>query len=174
MCAHALHAQVFFKNKSCYVVQVFSYEPQYVCFTSEPMHAFFQDELLDITWVHLTEADRIPPPALIKERFCKKLEEGNYHVAISCIAKTNPDDLQAFSKTAWLNLFKENAERFHKDTLVQLVREVSILTAKSDEANPVFENLMMCCRELDRTSVMTGDFKPNESVYTVQTEPAYS
>ncbi|KAL6201573.1 hypothetical protein ACLB2K_025286 [Fragaria x ananassa] len=133
-----------------------------------------KDELLDITWVHLTEADRIPPPALIKERFCKKLEEGNYHVAISCIAKTNPNDLQAFSKTAWLNLFKENAERFHKDTLVQLVREVSILTAKSDEANPVFENLMMCCRELDRTSVMTGDFKPNESVYTVQTEPAYS
>ncbi|XP_062012510.1 pentatricopeptide repeat-containing protein At1g30610, chloroplastic [Rosa rugosa] len=130
-------------------------------------------ELLDITWVHLTEADRIPPPALIKERFCKKLEEDNYSVAISCIARTNPDDLQAFSKTAWLNLFQENAERFQKDTLLQLVREVSILTAKSDVANPVFENLMTCCRELDRTGVRTGDFKPNESVCTVQTEPAY-
>ncbi|XP_050367964.1 pentatricopeptide repeat-containing protein At1g30610, chloroplastic [Argentina anserina] len=134
-------------------------------------------ELLDITWLHLTKADRIPPPALIKERFCKKLEEGNYSVAISCIAKTNPNDLHTFSKTAWLNLFKENAERFQKDTLVQLVHEISILTANSDAVNPVFENLMMCCREfdrdLDRTSVKTGNFKSNGSVYTVQTEPAY-
>lgn len=72
-----------------------------------------------------------------------------------------------------MNLFKENAERFQKDTLLQLVREVSILTAKSDVPNPVFENLMTCCRELDRTGVRTGDFKPNESVCTVQTEPAY-
>lgn len=127
-------------------------------------------ELLDITWMHLTKADRIPPPALIKERFCKKLEEDDYSAAISCIARTNPDDLQAFSKTAWLNLFKENAQRFQKDTLVQLVRAVSILTAQSDGPNPVFENLMTSCEELDRT----GDLKPSGSVCTVQTEPAYS
>lgn len=151
----------------------FSLLPQNVCFTSVPMHAF-QGELLDITWMHLTKADRIPPPALIKERFCRKLEEDDHSAAISCISRTNPDDLQAFSKTAWLNLFKENAERFQKDTLVQLVREVSILTAKSDRPNPVFENLMTSCEELDRTGARTGDFKPIESVCTVHTEPAYS
>ncbi|KAM1004377.1 hypothetical protein ACFX2J_004554 [Malus domestica] len=32
-------------------------------------------ELLDITWMHLTEADRIPPPPLVKEGFCTKLEK---------------------------------------------------------------------------------------------------
>lgn len=56
---------------ACYGVHFSSFLPQNVCFTSEPMHAF-QGELLDITWVHLTEADRIPPPALIKERFLRK------------------------------------------------------------------------------------------------------
>ncbi|KAM1008068.1 hypothetical protein ACFX2A_004648 [Malus domestica] len=29
-------------------------------------------ELLDVTWMHLTEADRIPPPPLVKGRFCTK------------------------------------------------------------------------------------------------------
>ncbi|KAM1539851.1 hypothetical protein FF1_004534 [Malus domestica] len=55
-------------------------------------------ELLDVTWMHLTEADRIPPPPLVKGRFCTTLEKDDYAAALSCITNQNLGELQAFSK----------------------------------------------------------------------------
>lgn len=133
----------------------------------------FQGELLDITWTHLTEAGRSPPPPLIKERFCTKLEKDDYAAALTCITDPNLSELQTFfSKNAWLKLFKENAEKFQKDTFVRLVHEGSILINRTDRSNPVFQNLMAACGELDRTCLVGVDFKQSETVCTTHTEPA--
>ncbi|KAM1571282.1 hypothetical protein ACFX10_036195 [Malus domestica] len=129
-------------------------------------------ELLDMTWMHLTEADRIPPPPLVKEQFCTKLEKDDYAAALSCITTQNLGELQAFSKTAWLKLFKENAERFQNDTFVRLVDEGSILVNRSDRSNPVFQNLMAACGEVDRIRLAGAAGSTRETVSTTQTEPA--
>ncbi|CAL9016112.1 unnamed protein product [Prunus brigantina] len=132
-----------------------------------------KSELLDITWTHLMEAGRSPPPPLVKERFCTKLEKDDYAAALSCITNPNLGELQTFfSKNAWLKLFKENAERFQKDTFVRLVHEGSVLINRTDRSNPVFQNLMTACGELDRTCLVGADFKPSETVCTTHTEPA--
>lgn len=107
-------------------------------------------ELLEKTWKHLAQADRIPPLSLIKERFCLNLEKNDYGAAISCITSYPTSELEALTQGAWLNLFKENAQRFEKDTLVGLINEVSILIDRSDSPNPVFQNLITSCKEFFR------------------------
>ncbi|XWS65758.1 hypothetical protein CRYUN_Cryun05aG0140900 [Craigia yunnanensis] len=72
--------------------------------------------LLETTWEHMARAGRIPPLPLIKERFCIKLEKNDYVSALSCIITIHPlSELQAFSKSAWFNLFKDNASRFQHE-----------------------------------------------------------
>ncbi|KAM1883259.1 hypothetical protein ACFX13_004639 [Malus domestica] len=83
--------------------------------------------------------------------------------ALSCITNQNLGKLQAFSKTAWLNLCKENAERFQEDTFVRLVHEGSIVVNRTDRLNPVFQNLMAACRELDRNR-LTGAAGPKREI----------
>ncbi|XP_031247563.1 pentatricopeptide repeat-containing protein At1g30610, chloroplastic [Pistacia vera] len=62
-------------------------------------------ELLETTWKHLARVKRVPPPPLIKERFCIFLEKEDYSSALSCVTSHPVSDLPEFSKTAWLNLF---------------------------------------------------------------------
>ncbi|KAF3450202.1 hypothetical protein FNV43_RR06282 [Rhamnella rubrinervis] len=127
-------------------------------------------ELLDVTWIHLTEADRTLPPPLIKERFCMKLEKGDHVAAISCIANHNLGKLQEFSKMAWLKLLKENSKRFSRDTLVQVVHEISLRSSGIDLPNPVFDNLVSSCKEHLRTFVSVADTKPAETFPRLQSD----
>ncbi|KAL2329274.1 hypothetical protein Fmac_022701 [Flemingia macrophylla] len=106
-----------------------------------------KDRPLEITWKHLTDTDRIPPAPLIKERFCAKLEKDDYIAALTCIANNPPKDLQPFSKSSWLNLFKENSQRFQKDTIVRLMDEASYIVAKKSLPNPTLEYLIQSCKE---------------------------
>lgn len=101
------------------------------------------------TWKHLNEEDQVPPPPLAKERFCIKLEEDDYHAALSCVVMDYPTTelQQAFSKKAWLNLLRENSNRFRRDTLANLTREGSVLVAQTDSPNPVIENLVTSCTD---------------------------
>lgn len=133
------------------------------------MHGF-QGELLDITWIHLTESDRIPPPPLIKERFCTKLEKGDHVAAISCISYHNLGNLQEFSQKAWLKLLKEDTNRFSKDSLIRLIHEISILISGRDCPNPVLENLLASCKQLCRTGVTVADIKRTETFSRTQTD----
>lgn len=94
-------------------------------------------ELLDITWNHLVEADRIPPPSLIKEKFCMKLEKEDYIAALSCIYNQKLAESPEFSKKAWLKLLEENSERYRKGTLARLIQEVDNVIARSDRPNSV-------------------------------------
>ncbi|KAI4295242.1 hypothetical protein L6164_035308 [Bauhinia variegata] len=103
---------------------------------------------LETTWEHLADTDRIPPALLIKERFCAKLAKGDHIAALTCITNNPSTEFQAFSKLSWLNLLKDNAHRFPKDTLVRLMNEVSILTCRrSNSPNPALENLKQSCKE---------------------------
>lgn len=129
-----------------------------------------KDELLETTWKHLSQADRIPPPALLKERFCMKLARGDYSDALSCISNHNSSDAHHFSEPAWLNLLKE--KRFPKDTVIQLIYKVSMLLTRNDSPNPVFENLLLSCKEFCRTRNSVADHRLEETVCTNETQSA--
>ncbi|XP_057980925.1 pentatricopeptide repeat-containing protein At1g30610, chloroplastic isoform X2 [Malania oleifera] len=109
-------------------------------------------EPLEITWTHLVQTNQILPPSLIKERFCMKLGKGDYAAAISCITGQTTSASQAFSKTALLKLFKENIQRFQKDSLYCLIHELNTLIDINDLPNPVLLNLFASLTNFLRTN----------------------
>lgn len=117
---------------------------------------------MDITWNHLGEADRIPPPSLIKEKFCMKLEKEDYNAALSCIYNQKLAESPEFSKKAWSKLLEENLERCRKGTLARLIQEVDNVIARSGQPNFVLENLLASCKELSRTCV-AANVEPTET-----------
>ncbi|KAF5198953.1 Pentatricopeptide repeat-containing protein [Thalictrum thalictroides] len=110
-------------------------------------------ELLELTWKHLVQANRIPPPPLLKERFCMKLEKNDYTSAISSITNhpTNDLKMQAFSEKGWLDLLEANKHRLQKDTILKLTLKLNNLVAGSDHPHPVVQNLISSCKEFIRT-----------------------
>ncbi|KAG6794195.1 hypothetical protein POTOM_003433 [Populus tomentosa] len=115
-------------------------------------------EVLEITWKHLELVDRIPPPPLVKERFCMMLEKEDFDSALACITTNYAGESQAFCKSAWLNLFEENAQRLRKDTLIRLMHEVRVLAAQSNSPNPVLQNLLISCNDYNRPRVKVPGF----------------
>lgn len=112
----------------------------------------WQVELLEITWEHLARADRITPPALIKERFCNRLENKDYGSAISCLVSHPVSGSPEFSRNAWLKFFKENSQHFGQDTLIRLLHEASSsLTTRNGSPYPVLQNLISSCKDFLRT-----------------------
>ncbi|KAK6270479.1 hypothetical protein POUND7_007577 [Theobroma cacao] len=125
-------------------------------------------ELIETTWEHMARADRTPPLPLIKERFCMKLEKNDYISALSCITIHPLRELQAFSKSAWSNLFKDNASRFRKDIIVGLVDEVENILGRSDSPNPILHNLLTSSKEFLRTHWTSADANLTQTVCTVE------
>lgn len=123
-----------------------------------------QEELLETTWKHLAQANRTVPPPLIKERFCMKLARGDYSEALSCISNPDGSDMHNFCESAWLNLLKE--KRFPQDTVIQLINTVSMLLKRNESANPVFQNLLLSCKEFCRTRITVADRRLEEVVCT--------
>ncbi|XP_042520447.1 pentatricopeptide repeat-containing protein At1g30610, chloroplastic-like [Macadamia integrifolia] len=123
-------------------------------------------EFVEMTWKHLVQRDQVPPPAIIKERFCMKLEEGNYAAAITCITSHQTSEVHAFSKKTWLNLFRANAHRFQEDTVVKLMHELSILVAGCEHPHPTLQNLIISCREFVKDHV-TDDINTKQNVRTL-------
>lgn len=107
-------------------------------------------ELVETTWKHLVQTNRVPPPALIKERFRLKLENDNLVEAVSTVACHPSTHQQSFSKEAWLKLFKENAHCFRKEVLQHLICEVTNSLSKSETPNLIFQNLLDSCMEFVR------------------------
>lgn len=130
-----------------------------------------KEEPLELTWKHLARTDRIPPPPLVKERFCRMLEKCNSSSALACIATTpsNPiEELHAFSKKSWLNFLKDNAQRFRRDTLIHLAHEASVLVARSNPPNPVLQNLLTACNDFLKTPGKVPEGNLAEIVCAVQ------
>lgn len=116
----------------------------------------------------MESADRTPPPPLMKERFCMKLETNDYVSALACITIHPVNELQAFSESAWLNLFKDNGSRFQQDTIVGLADEVEKIIGRGYSPNPVLHNLLTSSKEFLRTCLISTDINTRETVCTVE------
>ncbi|KAL0442368.1 UNVERIFIED_CONTAM: Pentatricopeptide repeat-containing protein, chloroplastic [Sesamum latifolium] len=102
-------------------------------------------ELLETTWKHLVETERIPPPLLVMEMFCTRLEQGDYTDAVSYLTNFASVESQVFSRKSWSKIFIENGHRFEEGTLEELVHEASILL-NGNENRPL-QHLIDSCRE---------------------------
>ncbi|CAJ2655054.1 unnamed protein product [Trifolium pratense] len=130
-----------------------------------------KEEPLEITWKHLADTDRIPPVSLIKERFCTKLEKDDYIVALKCITSNTPKDLQPFSKSSWLNLFKENSQRCQKDTLVRLMNAASNVISNTSVPNPALVCLIQSCKEFCfATDLSVADMDSTNNVFALESK----
>ncbi|KAL5716220.1 hypothetical protein ACHQM5_017942 [Ranunculus cassubicifolius] len=112
-------------------------------------------EVLEITWKHMVQANRILPPPLVKERFCMKLGKEDYMGAISTIIAIHPTDnlqqLHAFSEKGWSDLLVANANRFSKDNIISLTLKLHKLVAGSPQPNPIIQNLILSCQDFIRS-----------------------
>lgn len=107
-------------------------------------------EVVETTWRHLLQANRIPPPALIKERFRLKMVEDDAVAAVSTLTCHPSSHQQSFSKEAWLKLLEDNAHMFKEEALEQVIHELNISLSKSESPNLIYENLLQSCMEFVR------------------------
>ncbi|XP_065847454.1 pentatricopeptide repeat-containing protein At1g30610, chloroplastic isoform X2 [Euphorbia lathyris] len=114
---------------------------------------------LEMTWKHLAATNRIPPVPLIKERFCLMVEKEDIRSAVACITSKDMGDMQGFCRNSWLNLLKENAQRFTRESVVKLMWEASEVVdrVRSNQPNPnpipipLLQNLFTSCNDFLKT-----------------------
>ena len=106
-----------------------------------------QVQVLESTWKHLVRFGRVPPPPIIKERFCIKLMEDDPVTAIACIDIHQEIDMLAFSERSWLKLLNDNAHRFKSGIMLRLAIELDAFIARTSESLPVYENLRKACEQ---------------------------
>ncbi|CAL9174205.1 unnamed protein product [Musa hybrid cultivar] len=104
-------------------------------------------QVLESTWKHLVRFGRVPPPPIIKERFCIKLMEDDPVTAIACIDIHQEIDMLAFSERSWLKLLNGNAHRFKSGIMSRLAIELDAFVAQTSESLPVYENLRKACEQ---------------------------
>ncbi|MQL83978.1 hypothetical protein Taro_016476 [Colocasia esculenta] len=109
-------------------------------------------QLLDTTFEHLVCSGRTPPPALVKERICLRLQDGDWVAALSCLDISEPVKLQFYSEKAWLDTLNSNLNRFDKAALSRLVSEVENLPSQGHEKSPVLQNLLNACKKIINSS----------------------
>lgn len=98
-----------------------------------------------MTWKRLIETGRPPPPLLVTEMFCTRLEQAEYASALSYIVNFAVDESQVFSRKTWSKFLVENAHRFPEHALDELVHDGSILLQRCE--NPALEHLLDSCKE---------------------------
>ncbi|KAK4778984.1 hypothetical protein SAY86_006512 [Trapa natans] len=116
-------------------------------------------ELLETTWDHLARLGRSPEADLVKERFVAMLEKDDILGALNTITSPPTGGLLAYhpSKRAWLRFLEENAQRFQKDKLAHVTREVRVhMTSTSSSTStellrPELQNFVESCDEFLRT-----------------------
>ncbi|XP_031500237.1 pentatricopeptide repeat-containing protein At1g30610, chloroplastic [Nymphaea colorata] len=102
--------------------------------------------VVETAYSQLVQSGRIPPISIVKERFCYKLQQADCLGAIACVRDLAGYSV-AFSKKVWLELFKNNSQRFQRETLVRLVDS---LVTEGDQAHQALES---SCRELISSNV---------------------
>ncbi|CAN1226345.1 Pentatricopeptide repeat-containing protein At1g30610, chloroplastic [Linum grandiflorum] len=117
-----------------------------------------KEEVVEITWKHLARFGRVPPPPIIKERFCRMLAERDCDSALECVAAaaTDHEESPAFNRTAWSNLLKDNSHRFSRETVIQLLHKAKLLVSGNDDdvvANSLLNTLVTVCGDFLRTSM---------------------
>ncbi|KAL8151281.1 hypothetical protein V2J09_021089 [Rumex salicifolius] len=116
---------------------------------------------IEMTWNHLVEEDRIPPPALVKERFRLKLEDRDVMAALSIVTSHPSTHQQSFSKEAWLDLLQRCLPRTGPALIQQLLHDLESYLSSGESLNLVLLNLLESCKELvgnDNASVDQTNF----------------
>lgn len=124
-----------------------------------------------MTWKRLVETERLPPPLLVTEMFCMRLEQGDYAAALSYVVNFASVESQVFSRKSWSKFFIENAHRFQDRALEELVLEGSIVLRRSE--NPALEHLINSCKEFLRTQRTAIDIKRVEVGSRSRNEAAF-
>ncbi|KAK1412144.1 hypothetical protein QVD17_33150 [Tagetes erecta] len=104
--------------------------------------------LLETTWKHLIEGDQIPPPPLVQEMFCMKLEQDDYAAAFSCLICLPSTESHKYSRNSWVIRFRDNPNLFQEGTLLQIVDRVNTLSIRNEEPNLILLNLMKSCKQI--------------------------
>ncbi|KAI7754853.1 hypothetical protein M8C21_020856 [Ambrosia artemisiifolia] len=102
--------------------------------------------LLETTWKHLIEGDQIPPPPLVQEMFCMKLEQDDYAAAFSCLKCLPSTESHKYSRNSWVTRFRDNPNLFQEETLLRVIDMVSTASI-NEEPNTILLNLMRSCKE---------------------------
>lgn len=103
-----------------------------------------QVELLETTWKHLIQEDRIPPLELTIEIFRVKLQQqGDCNEAISYLALM--DSKAAFSTKWWLKFFSENAHSLGKKGMSHLMDLLNSTSPKTESHAQLLEILKISC-----------------------------
>ncbi|KAJ0430608.1 putative pentatricopeptide repeat-containing protein DG1 [Helianthus annuus] len=111
------------------------------------MCRFLQVNLLETTWKHLIKGDQIPPPPLVQEMFCMKLEQDDYAAAFSCLICLPSTESHKYSRNSWVARFRDNPTLFREEMLLQVIDRVNILLVSNEEPNIILLNLMRSCKE---------------------------
>ncbi|KAL6502181.1 hypothetical protein OROHE_024774 [Orobanche hederae] len=116
-----------------------------------------KEAVLDMTWKHLVGTERAPPPLLVTEMFCSRLEKGDYASALSNIINFSPTESQVISRKSWSKVLVGSAHRFEEGTLEELVREGGDFLSRSKSS--VLENLIESCKEFLRNRRMVTNME---------------
>lgn len=122
-----------------------------------------------MTWKHLVNTGRDPPPLLVAEMFSMRLEQGDYAAALSYIVNFASVESQVFSRKTWSKFFLENGHQFQGRVLEELVHEGSIVLSRGE--NRAIEYLIDSCKEFVRAShhikhVQVGSRSQNEKLFS--------
>ncbi|PKA62106.1 Pentatricopeptide repeat-containing protein [Apostasia shenzhenica] len=118
--------------------------------------------ILEMSWDHLVSNGRIPPPAIVKELFCMKMEEDEPASAISFIAINQNMKVEAFSENSWLNLLQKKVQHVKIETLRNLLCDLrKKMISEDDRPHLMYQNLLNACERFAASS--NGDELINNS-----------
>ncbi|KAI3818433.1 hypothetical protein L1987_12240 [Smallanthus sonchifolius] len=104
--------------------------------------------LLETTWKHLIEGDQIPPPPLVQEMFCMKLEQDDYAAAFSCLICLPSTESHKYSRNSWVTRFRDDPNLSREETLLRVVDRINTLLIRNEEPNIILLNLMKSCKQI--------------------------
>ncbi|VAH63347.1 unnamed protein product [Triticum turgidum subsp. durum] len=111
-----------------------------------------KEQLLEDVWDYLCHSGRVPPAAMIMERFCLKLRQGHTTAALSCISSFEESKIGSVSSKSWSNLLNRNADLLDEESVAKLVHELDDFSRPGISCHSLYENVLSSCTEFLRGS----------------------
>ncbi|VAH79122.1 unnamed protein product [Triticum turgidum subsp. durum] len=106
-----------------------------------------KEQLLEDIWDYLCRSGRVPPSAMIMERFCLKLRQGHTTAALSCISSFEESKIGSVSSKSWSNLLNRNADLLEEESVAKLVQELDDFSRPGSSCPSLYENILSSCTE---------------------------
>ena len=111
------------------------------------LSVIIQEQLLEDIWDYLSRSGRVPPSAMIMERFCLKLRQGHTTAALSCISSFEESKIGSISSKSWSNLLNRNADLLEEESVAKLVQELDDFSRPGSSCPSLYENILSSCTE---------------------------